>query len=44
MRTLIWSPDFSRSLRRKLRQNPLLHQSVEITIRRLAEDPFAIAG
>ena len=40
MRTLIWSPGFSRSLRRKIRQNPLLRQPVETTVRQLAEDPF----
>jgi addiction module RelE/StbE family toxin len=40
VRTLIWSSGFSRSLRRKVRQNSLLRQSVETTIRQLAQDPF----
>lgn len=40
MRTLIWSPNFARALRRKIRQNPLLRQPIENTIRTLAEDPF----
>ena len=40
MRELIWSPHFTRSLRRKLRQNPLLRQLVEATLRQLIADPF----
>ena len=40
MRTLIWSLHFSRSLRRKLRQNPPLHQPIEAALRQLADDPF----
>ncbi len=40
MRALIWSPNFTRALRRKIRQNPLLHQSVVTTVRQLADDPF----
>ena len=40
MRTLIWSPNFTRTLRRKVRQNPLLHQLVGVTVRQLAHDPF----
>lgn len=40
MRRLIWSSGFRRSLRRKLRQNPLLRQPVDTTLRQLIEDPF----
>lgn len=40
MRTLVWSPHFARSLRRKLRQNPSLRRPTEATILQLAEDPF----
>ncbi len=40
MRRLIWSPHFTRSLRRKLQQNPLLRQPVEETLRQLTADPF----
>jgi mRNA-degrading endonuclease YafQ of YafQ-DinJ toxin-antitoxin module len=40
VRALIWSPNFTRTLRRKVRQNPLLNQSVGTTIRQLAADPF----
>ncbi len=40
MRTLIWSSHFSRSLRRKLRQNPPLRQPIEEALRQLADDSF----
>lgn len=40
MRTLIWSSLFSRSLRRKLRQNPPLRKPIEEALRQLADDPF----
>jgi mRNA-degrading endonuclease YafQ of YafQ-DinJ toxin-antitoxin module len=40
VRKLIWSPHFTRSLRRILRQNPLLRQPVEETLRQLTADPF----
>ena len=40
MRALVWSPIFTRMLRRKVRQNSLLNQSVGTTIRQLADDPF----
>lgn len=40
MRTLIWSSHFSRSLRRKLRQNPPLRQPIEEALRQLTDDPF----
>ena len=40
MRTLIWSPRFSRLLRRKIRQDPPLRQPIEAALRQLTEDPF----
>ena len=40
MSALIWSPHFTRTLRRTIRQNPQLHQLVGITLRQLADDPF----
>ena len=40
MRTVIWAPNFARALRRKIRQNPLLRQPIQTTVRQLAEDPF----
>jgi mRNA-degrading endonuclease YafQ of YafQ-DinJ toxin-antitoxin module len=40
VRELIWSAHFTRSLRRKLRQNPLVRQPVEAALRQLAADPF----
>ena len=40
MRTIIWSPGFARTLRRKLRQNPTFRRSVETSLRQLSEDPF----
>ena len=40
MRTLIWSSHFTRMVRRKIRKNPLFRQSIEVTLRQLADDPF----
>lgn len=40
MRTLIWSPNFVRMVRRKARQNPWLRQAISATIHQLAADPF----
>ena len=40
MRTLIWSAHFTRSLRRKVRQNPPLRQPIKAALRQLAEEPF----
>lgn len=40
MRTLIWSAHFTRSFRRKIRQNPPLRQAIEAALRQLTEDSF----
>ena len=40
MTTLVWSSSFLRSLKRKTRRQPGLHDKVEQTLRRLSQDPF----
>ncbi|MCU0566457.1 MAG: type II toxin-antitoxin system mRNA interferase toxin, RelE/StbE family [Oculatellaceae cyanobacterium Prado106] len=37
---LVWSPGFSRKLKRILRQNPQVKSQIEQTLERLAFDPF----
>lgn len=39
MTPLVWSPAFTRALKRKLRRNPHLRASVEQTLRQLSSDP-----
>ncbi len=40
MTTLVWSPAFTRTLKRKIRRSPKLRDRVEQTLRQLVEDPF----
>ncbi|MGL5804085.1 MAG: type II toxin-antitoxin system RelE/ParE family toxin [Xenococcaceae cyanobacterium] len=40
MTQLVWSPTFTRNLKRLLRQNPQLRTSVEKTLQQLAKEPF----
>ena len=40
MTTVVWSKAFARNLKRRLRRDPTLRQSVETTLRQLANDPF----
>jgi addiction module RelE/StbE family toxin len=40
LRQLVWSPTFTRSLKRLLRRNPQLRVSIEKTLQQLAEEPF----
>lgn len=41
MKTLIWSPAFTRTLKRLVRQNPQLRSQIEQTLQQLSEEPFA---
>jgi mRNA interferase YafQ len=41
MTPLVWSPAFTRTLKRKIRRNPNLRGAVEQTLHQLALDPFA---
>lgn len=40
MRTLVWSTAFIRALKRATRRQPELRTKVQLTLQRLAEDPF----
>ena len=40
MRELVWSPNFIRQLKRLVRQNPSIKQTVEQTLERLSNNPF----
>jgi addiction module RelE/StbE family toxin len=37
---LVWSPGFSRALKRLIRQNPQMRSPIEQTLQKLTEDPF----
>jgi mRNA-degrading endonuclease YafQ of YafQ-DinJ toxin-antitoxin module len=37
---LVWSPGFSRELKRLLRRNPQLRGAIERTLEQLSENPF----
>jgi addiction module RelE/StbE family toxin len=37
---LIWSPGFTRSLKRLVRKSPNLREPIKTTLMKLAEDPF----
>jgi addiction module RelE/StbE family toxin len=37
---LVWSPGFSRALKRLIRQNPQMRSPIEQTLQKLAEEPF----
>ena len=37
---LVWSPGFSRELKRLIRRNPQLRGAIERTLAQLSEDPF----
>jgi addiction module RelE/StbE family toxin len=37
---IVWSPGFSRALKRLIRQNPQMRSTIEQTLHKLAEDPF----
>ncbi|CCQ51250.1 type II toxin-antitoxin system YafQ family toxin [Crocosphaera watsonii] len=41
MRELVWSPNFIRQLKRLVRQNPSIKQTVEQTLERLSNNPFS---
>jgi addiction module RelE/StbE family toxin len=40
VKVLVWSPGFTRALRRAIRHRPGLRPSAERALRQLAEDPF----
>ena len=40
MTTVVWGKAFARNLKRRLRRDPTLRQSIETTLRKLAEDSF----
>jgi addiction module RelE/StbE family toxin len=40
MTSLFWSSSFVRALKRKTRRRPDLRESIEQTLRQLADDPF----
>lgn len=41
MRELVWSANFTRQLKRLVRQNPQIKKAVEQTLETLTNDPFA---
>jgi addiction module RelE/StbE family toxin len=41
LKNLVWSPAFTRSAKRLLRQNPQMRSSLERTLKQLAADPFS---
>ena len=40
MRELVWSANFTRQLKRLVRQNPQIKKTVEQTLEKLTNDPF----
>lgn len=40
MRSLVWSPAFTRQFKRLVRQNPQIRQVVAQTLQHLTDDPF----
>lgn len=40
MRELVWSANFTRQVKRLVRQNPSLKKTVEQTLEKLTNDPF----
>ncbi|MGK7946263.1 MAG: type II toxin-antitoxin system YafQ family toxin [Microcystaceae cyanobacterium] len=40
MRELVWTANFTRQLKRLVRQNPQIKKTVEQTLERLTNDPF----
>ncbi len=40
MKPLVWSPAFTRAVKRLVRQNPQMRSQIEQTLQLLSEDPF----
>lgn len=43
MSNIVWSPAFTRQLKRLIRQNPQIRSLVEQTLQQLTEDPFHLS-